>query len=85
MEEDKQEIQFKPSTVAELKVARLHEMGAFLDAQTGSTSDDILLHKTQQTAPVKVGDVVKVSERSIDSEYAYTKNEGRSNCSLECN
>jgi predicted RNA-binding protein (virulence factor B family) len=60
MEEDKQEIQFKPSTVAELKVARLHEMGAFLDAQTGNTSDDILLHKTQQTGPVKVGDILNV-------------------------
>src|SRR5574344_597413 len=48
------------STVAVLKVARLGEMGAFLDAETGNTSDDILLHKTQQTAPVAVGDEVKV-------------------------
>ena len=49
-----------PSTVARLKVARLGEMGAFLDAGTGNTSDDILLHKTQQTAPVAVGDEVEV-------------------------
>ena len=35
-------------------------MGAFLDAETGSTSDDILLHKLQQTDPVKIGDRVKV-------------------------
>ena len=35
-------------------------MGAFLDAGTGNTSDDILLHKLQQTAPVQVGDEVKV-------------------------
>ena len=47
-------------TVAELKVVRMGDMGAFLDAGTGKTSDDILLHKAQQTAEVSVGDVVKV-------------------------
>ncbi len=47
-------------TVAELKVVRQNEMGAFLDAGTGNTSDDILLHKTQQTDQVSIGDVVKV-------------------------
>lgn len=47
-------------TVAELKVVRTNEFGAFLNAGTGNTSDDILLHKTQQTAEVKVGEVVKV-------------------------
>ena len=47
-------------TVAALKVVRMSDMGAFLDAGTGKTSDDILLHKAQQTAEVKVGDVVKV-------------------------
>lgn len=51
---------FGPSTVARLQVARVSEMGAFLDAQTGNTSDDILLHKTQQTHPVQVGDFVDV-------------------------
>lgn len=51
---------YGPSTVAKLRVARLGEMGAFLDAETGSTSDDILLHQAQQTAPVKVGDEVEV-------------------------
>lgn len=51
---------FGPSTVARLQVARVNEMGAFLDAQTGNTSDDILLHKTQQTHPVAVGDFVDV-------------------------
>ena len=35
-------------------------MGAFLDAGTGDTSDDILLHKLQQTEAVNVGDEVKV-------------------------
>lgn len=51
---------FKPSTVAVLKVVRENEMGVFLDAQTGNTSQDILLHKTQQTHPVKIGEEVKV-------------------------
>ena len=52
--------QLKPMTVAELKVVRMSDMGAFLDAGTGNTSDDILLHKAQQTAEVSIGDVVKV-------------------------
>lgn len=55
-----EEKKFQPSTVVTLKVARLSEMGAFLDAQTGNTSDDILLHKLQQTAPVKIGDKISV-------------------------
>ena len=50
----------RPGDVCELKVVRESEMGAFLDAGTGNTSDDILLHKQQQDKPVKVGDVVKV-------------------------
>ncbi|MBE8955050.1 MAG: RNA-binding protein [Quinella sp. 2Q5] len=56
----KSERKLKPMTVVALKVVRLSEAGAFLDAGTGNTSDDILLHKLQQTAPVNVGDVVKV-------------------------
>jgi predicted RNA-binding protein (virulence factor B family) len=43
-----------------MKVARLGEMGAFLDAETGNTSDDILLHTPQQTRPVQVGEEVEV-------------------------
>ncbi|MEG6585750.1 CvfB family protein [Dendrosporobacter sp. 1207_IL3150] len=50
----------KPSTVATLKVVRISELGAFLDAGTGNTSDDILLHKVQQAHDVAVGDEVKV-------------------------
>ena len=50
----------KPGDVVALKVARVSEMGAFLDAGTGMTSEDILLHKVQQTAPVAVGDEVMV-------------------------
>lgn len=60
LSKDKKEMKYGPSTVAVLKVARVSEMGAFLDAETGNTSDDILLHKTQQTSPVTIGDEVKV-------------------------
>lgn len=58
--EEKRKRKYGPSTVATLKVVRLGEMGAFLDAETGNTSDDILLHHTQQTAPVHIGDEVMV-------------------------
>ena len=47
-------------TVAALKVVRANEFGAFLDAGTGKTSDDILLHKAQQTKEISVGETVKV-------------------------
>lgn len=53
-------VKYRPGDVVTLKVARLGEMGAFLDAGTGNTSDDILLHKLQQTAEVKEGQEVKV-------------------------
>ena len=53
-------LQYKPGDVVSLTVARLGEMGAFLDAGTGNTSDDILLHKLQQTEEIKEGDKVKV-------------------------
>ena len=58
--EEKPVIKYGPSTVAVLTVVRESEMGAFLDAETGRTNDDILLHKTQQTEPVHIGDQVKV-------------------------
>ncbi len=51
---------YRPGDVVTLKVARLGEMGAFLDASTGDTGDDILLHKQQQTQEVQVGEDVKV-------------------------
>lgn len=59
MEEQKKR-KYGPSSVATLKVVREAEMGAFLDAETGNTNDDILLHKNQQTASVHVGDEVEV-------------------------
>ena len=54
------EHKLKPMTVVKLKVVRKSDMGAFLDASTGKTSDDILLHKTQQTSEVNIGDLVEV-------------------------
>ncbi len=53
-------LMYKAGDVVTLKVVRVSEMGAFLDAGTGDTSDDILLHKLQQETPVKVGDEVRV-------------------------
>lgn len=58
--EEKPVMKYGSSTVAVLTVVRESEMGAFLDAETGRTNDDILLHKTQQTEPVHIGDQVKV-------------------------
>ena len=55
-----QALKYKPGDVVTLKVARIGEMGAFLDAGTGNTGDDILLHKLQQTEEVNEGDKVKV-------------------------
>lgn len=51
---------YLPGTVAELKIVRTNEFGAFLNAETGDTNDDILLHKLQQTREVSVGETVKV-------------------------
>lgn len=50
----------RENSLAELTVARISDIGAFLDAGTGTTSDDILLHHSQQTRPVKEGEKVKV-------------------------
>lgn len=51
---------FRQGDVVTLKAVRSHENGVFLDAGTGNTSDDILLHKQQQTEEVQVGQEVKV-------------------------
>lgn len=51
---------YRQGDVVTMKAVRENENGVFLDAGTGNTSEDILLHKLQQTAPVKVGDEVKV-------------------------
>jgi predicted RNA-binding protein (virulence factor B family) len=64
----------KPGTVVTLKAARVSELGAFLDAGTGNTSDDILLHKAQQAHSVAVGDEVTV--------YLYLDPHGRLTASM---
>lgn len=46
--------------VITLRAVRSSDLGVFLDAGTGKTSDDILLHKAQQTQPVAVGEEVTV-------------------------
>lgn len=51
---------YRQGDVVVLKVVRTNENGAFLDGGTGNTSDDILLHKLQQTAEVQIGQEVKV-------------------------
>ena len=53
-------LRYKAGDVVTMKVSRVSDMGAFLDAGTGNTSDDILLHKLQQLTPVKAGDEVRV-------------------------
>lgn len=57
---ERSERKYHEGTVATLKVARITEQGAFLDAKTGSTSDDILLHAQQQTREVKEGEELTV-------------------------
>ncbi len=52
--------ELKPMTVAKLKVVRKNDFGAFLGAGTGNSNEDILLHETQQTAAVNIGDIVEV-------------------------
>ncbi len=59
-EHNQRPCKYGPSQVAELTAVRESELGVFLDAETGNTSDDILLHHVQQTAPVKIGDRVRV-------------------------
>lgn len=50
----------KENTIRTLKVVRTNDIGAFLDAGTGNTNDDILLHKAQQTRELNIGDEVEV-------------------------
>jgi len=50
----------EPGKTYTLPVVRAAEFGVFLDAGTGQSADDILLHREQQTSPVKVGDSVEV-------------------------
>jgi predicted RNA-binding protein (virulence factor B family) len=45
---DKEQNNCQPGNIIELTIARVSDLGAFLDAGTGNTNDDILLHKAQQ-------------------------------------
>ncbi len=59
-----------PGNVVTLTVVRSSEFGVFLDAGTGNTNDDILLHKQQQVGDeVAIGDEVTV--------YLYLDPKGR--------
>lgn len=52
---------FRAGDVVTLRAVRSsEELGVFLDAGTGNTSEDILLHKVQQTREVPIGDEVTV-------------------------
>jgi predicted RNA-binding protein (virulence factor B family) len=57
---EKKPVLLKENSLAVLPVVRTSSFGAFLSAGTGDSTDDILLHKAQQTEPVKIGDRVKV-------------------------
>lgn len=71
---DKVKHKYRPGDVVELTAVRKSELGVFLDAGTGNTSDDILLHKAQQTEEVTIGQAVKV--------YLYTDPKGRLTASM---
>ena len=60
---------YGPSQVAELTAVRASELGVFLDAETGNTSDDII-----PRVPLSR------SEAPPHCEYAHTAHEGRTGC-----
>ncbi|CUH97470.1 hypothetical protein P22_3600 [Propionispora sp. 2/2-37] len=64
----------KPGNVVSLRVVRMNELGAFLDAGTGNTSDDILLHKAQQMREININEQVEV--------YLYLDPKGRLTASM---
>ena len=69
------ERKYRPGQVAKLKVARLSELGAFLDGGTGNTSEDILLYKERMPAEIKIGDEIEV--------YLYLDPKGRLSASTK--
>ncbi|MDF2928269.1 S1-like domain-containing RNA-binding protein [Anaerospora sp.] len=66
---------WKAGDVVTLPVARVSDLGAFLNAGTGNTSDDILLHKAQQLTDVKIGEEITV--------YLYKDPKGRLTASMK--
>ncbi|SDE72809.1 CvfB family protein [Sporomusa acidovorans] len=71
---DQSKHNYKPGDVVELTAVRKSDLGVFLDAGTGRTNDDILLHKAQQTEEIAVGQTVKV--------YLYKDPKGRLTASM---
>ncbi len=69
MTDIKKEHVLKPGSVVTLKAVRASDLGVFLDAGTGNTSEDILLHKAQQAHEVAIGDEIEV--------YLYLDPKGR--------
>lgn len=65
----------EPGLTTELIVARIAPLGAFLNAGTGNTNDDILLHKNQQTRRLRPGETVEV--------YLYEDAQGRLTASMK--
>lgn len=59
-EEGRSPVPYKENSIESLPVVRLASFGAFLSGGTGDSSDDILLHKDQQTEEVHEGDEVRV-------------------------
>lgn len=74
MSQDNISDRLKPGMTVKLKAVRGNEMGVFLDSGTGNTSEDILLHKVQQTSSVTIGDEVMV--------YLYLDPKGRLTASM---
>lgn len=60
MNEKINSLKWKENSFVTMTVARVAAFGVFLDAKTGHSEDDILLHKNQQTEPLKAGDSVTV-------------------------
>jgi predicted RNA-binding protein (virulence factor B family) len=70
-----EKVKLVAGSLAVLKIVRKSDLGFFLDAGTGNTSDDILLHKAQQTGDtLDIGDEVKV--------FLYLDTKGRLTASM---
>ena len=69
-----EKLELKPGNIVKLTAVRSNDLGVFLDARTGRTGDDILLHKAQQTREVTVGEEVEV--------YLYSDPKGRLTASM---
>lgn len=57
---EKGQVKYRQGDTVTLEVVRVSEFGVFLDAGTGNSDDDILLHRQQQNKPLQIGDKVTV-------------------------